>query len=100
MKRYLSVLVLGAAMIGSAALSAQDKDRDRDQHNNGLHKGQRYYDKNGKDWHDWNDNETRAYQKYLQEHRKKEHDFAKAKSRERDDYYKWRHDHPDSSERH
>jgi hypothetical protein len=100
MYRYLSVFVLSAALMGPAALIAQDRDRqgqDRGQQDRNQ-QGNRYYDKNGKDWHDWNDNETTAYRRYLQENHKKDHNFAKAGSRERAEYFKWRHAHPDSSD--
>jgi len=60
----------------------------------------RYYDKTGKDWHEWNQNEDHAFHQYLQEYHKKDHDFSKANSRERDDYFKYRHAHPDPPDRH
>ncbi len=96
MYRYLSVMVVGAALFGSMVVNAQDRDREEKRE----HQNQRFYDKSGRDWHDWNDDENRAYRKYLQEHRKKEHDFGRASGRERNDYFKWRHEHPDSSDRH
>ena len=47
------------------------------------------------DSHEWNNNEDQAYRRYLQEHHKKYHDFAKAKPSEQSNYWNWRHTHPD-----
>src|SRR5271165_4817343 len=90
MHRYLSVLLLSAALILPVVMRADDN---HDQ-------SKRYYDKTGKDWHEWNQNEDHAYHQYLQDNHKKDRDFSKASSRERDDYFKYRHAHPDSPDRH
>jgi hypothetical protein len=90
MHRYLSLLFLTATLIVPAAISAQE--------NHSANK--RYYDKNGKDWHEWNQNEDRSYHQYLQDNHRKDHDISKANSREKNDYFKYRHAHPDSSDRH
>lgn len=45
--------------------------------------------------HEWNDSEKDAWQRYLKEHHKKDHNWEKASKRERADYWKWRDAHPD-----
>jgi hypothetical protein len=96
MHRYLSALALGAALFVPAALIAQDRetppqvDHSRDK---------RYYDRTGKDWHEWNPNEDHVYRQYLQDNHQQDRDFAKLNSRQRDDYFKWRHAHPDSPDK-
>jgi len=90
-KRYFSMLVLSASFTLSATAFAQDRDHDR--------QSQRYEDKAHKDYHEWNDREDQAYRHYLQEHHKKYHNFSKASKREQNDYWKWRHSHPDEDHR-
>jgi hypothetical protein len=99
MYRYLNVFILSAALMGPATLIAQDRDRqdrERQGQQDTNQQAKRYYDKNGKDWHDWNDNENNAYRRYQQDHHKAGNDFAKASSREQAAYFKWRHAHPNS----
>lgn len=47
------------------------------------------------DRHEWNEGENSAWHQYLKEHHKKDHDWAKAKKKEQDDYWKWREHHRD-----
>ena len=86
--KYLSTLVLGVTLIAPAATFAQDRDRHEQT-------PQRYEDKMHKDSHEWNDHETEAYRRYLKEHHKKYHEFAQAKKNEQNNYWNWRHSHPD-----
>jgi ribulose kinase len=88
------MILLSAAMVVPVAASAQDRDQSaHDQ------QSRRYEDKAHKDSHDWNANEDRAYRRYLQEHRKKYNDFGKSKKKEQDNYWNWRHSHPDNDRR-
>ena len=59
------------------------------------HDNRRYYDKNHKDYHRWNENEGRSYGVFLNENHLQVHTFRKAKPTEQQQYWKWRHDHPD-----
>jgi type III secretory pathway component EscR len=86
MHRYLSVLLLSTALIVPVVMRADDDHRQT----------RRYYDKNARDWHEWNENEDHSYHQYLQDNHKRDHDFSKASSRERNDYFKYRHAHPDT----
>jgi hypothetical protein len=55
----------------------------------------RYYDKSHKDYHEWNDNETKSFNIYLGEKHIQVHTWEKSPAREQQDYWKWRHEHPD-----
>jgi hypothetical protein len=82
MKRYVPALLLALSLSAPVAAVAQE-------HN------QRYYDKQHKDYHEWNANEEKNFNVYLGEKHIKVHTWTKAKPRERQDYWNWRHDHPD-----
>ena len=88
MHRYLTVLFVSAALAGSVAAKAADD------HNTGS-RTQRYYDKEGRDYHEWNQNENQVYHQYVTENHKRDREFAKTTRREKQDYYKWRHSNPD-----
>jgi hypothetical protein len=55
----------------------------------------RVYDKNHKDYHNWDDRENQSWGLYLSSNHKRPHEFAKANSREQSQYWAWRHSHPD-----
>lgn len=88
MKRCLQTIGLAAALTVPTYINAQDRPRDD-------HQTMRYEDKAHHDSHEWNDNEDKAYRRYLEEHHKKYHEFARANKREQSDYWNWRHSHPD-----
>src|SRR6266536_5248829 len=90
MNRYLTAFLLTAAL--AVPMTARADDRHDDHHAN-----KRYYDRQAKDWHEWNENETRAYRRYLEERHRTYHEWEKAKRLEQEDYWRWRHAHPDSS---
>lgn len=83
MPRFLNALVLAAALTAPVAISAQDHPM-------------RYEDKAHKDSHEWNDAENQRYREFQKEKHIKEHDFAKAKKSEQQNYWKWRHEHGDN----
>jgi uncharacterized protein YxeA len=59
------------------------------------HDNKRYYDKAHKDYHQWNDSEESSYAKFREERHIPDHPFAKARPTEQQQYWSWRHDHPD-----
>lgn len=95
MYRYFKLIVLGASLVVPVSLSAQNRDHP-DNRSQNSQQSRRYEDKAHKDSHEWNANEDQAYRRYLQEHHKKYHDFAKAKRSEQNDYWNWRHSHSDN----
>jgi basic membrane lipoprotein Med (substrate-binding protein (PBP1-ABC) superfamily) len=87
MYRYLSAFVLGAALLAPAALRADD-----DHH---RVKVKVYYDREGRDRHEWNDNENQAHRRYLQEQHREYREFDRNTRQQQADYWRWRHNHPD-----
>ena len=85
----LGSLMLSAVLIAPATARADDNNKNKQQN-------KRYYDKKNKDYHEWNDHEDRAYRTYLQENHQDYREFNKVKRPQQDQYYQWRHEHPDS----
>ena len=91
MRRFLLIALLGAFPAVMVPVNAQDHD---DHHDNVEHK--KYYDRDHKDSHDWDDHEATAWNQYRDDHHVKQVEFAKATKRQQQDYWNWRHDHPDA----
>lgn len=90
MRKALFAVILGAGLIAATPSGLRADDHDRD------HKEKRYYDRDAKDYHAWNQNEDRAYRHWLTEERHgRYHDYARAKRDEQREYWKWRHEHAD-----
>jgi hypothetical protein len=86
--RYLVLLFLTAALAAPVAIMAVPAPQD-------AHDQNRIYDKDHKDYHEWNDNENRAWQHYLSENHHKSYEFSKANEKQQSQYWNWRHSHPD-----
>jgi type III secretory pathway component EscR len=61
------------------------------------HQEKRYYDRSGKDYHTWNNNEDRAYRTYLDQQHRDYRDFGKVNRSQQQNYFKWRHQNPDNT---
>jgi len=81
MIRYSAALLL-AIGLSAPLLMADDSNH-------------RYYDKSHKDYHEWNANEDRNFGIFLGEKHIKVHVWAKAPASEQQQYWIWRHEHPD-----
>ena len=86
--RILNGLLLGAARMVPAAVQAGGQDQDHDR---------RYYDRDGHDYHQWNDHEDRAYRIYLGEQHHPYLEFNRVKVARQREYVRWRHEHPDTT---
>ena len=85
MKRFLlSGFLVGAALLASVATADDHHDK-------------RYYDRNGHDYHVYNNQEDRAYRVYLGEQHLEYREFSKMKRQDQQRYFKWRHEHPDQT---
>lgn len=82
MRRFLHTILLGAALLAPLTIRADDHPK-------------RYYDRDHKDYHEWNDREQQAYLRFLDERHFAHHDWHHASKAEQRDYWKWRHDHAD-----
>jgi len=63
--------------------------------------GVRYYDAQHRDYHRWDRDEDRAYHNYWNERHGNEpyRDYGKLNADQQNDYWNWRHDHPDQGKR-
>lgn len=100
--RCLTSLFLAAALavpvVTIAAPRAQDDRDSRSSQDSRDAKQHRVYDSAHKDYHNWDDNEQQAWNRYLSEHHEKSRDFSKATKREQTEYWNWRHAHPDNDD--
>jgi hypothetical protein len=94
-QKYLSSLILIAAMAGPVAFaaSAQEGRRDNDDKDHKVH---RYYDSKHRDYHEWNERESSAYTRWEAENHKKHVEFAVRRKTDQLKYWTWRHTHPDN----
>jgi hypothetical protein len=90
MKRILLVLPLSAALMVSTNLLAQDHDRDHDDHRHHV------YDKNHKDYHDFDAHEEQAWRIYWQQRHHAYVDWDRATAAQQQAYWDWRHNHSDA----
>ena len=59
------------------------------------HKVRRYYDRDARDYHEWNEHENNAYRRYLQEQHRENREFHRLNRNQQHEYFRWRHSHPD-----
>ena len=45
--------------------------------------------------HHWDDHENSAWHRFLAEKNRPDHEYAKSEKNEQDEYWGWRHSHPD-----
>jgi hypothetical protein len=84
MKHYLILggLLLAASLAVPVAAMAEDH-----------HGEKRYYDRDHRDYHYWNDGEDRQYRAYLVEQHRAYVPFVKLNVRRRQEYFGYRHEH-------
>lgn len=90
MSRLFGAVLLSAALFVPAAVRAQDHQGRQNTQN------RRYYDRTHNDYHDWNSNENQVYNQYLQQNRMGNRSWSRTSRREQNNYWNWRHQHPDS----
>ena len=59
----------------------------------------RVYDRDHRDYHNWDDREDHAYRGYLVERHQTYRAYNDQRGRDQRNYWKWRHNHPDREER-
>ena len=94
--RYLSSFLLTTALAATVAtMAAALPQDDRNHENRQSENHRRYYDKRHKDYHNWDSNEDRSYQRYQTEHHQRRA-FVQLNSRQQSVYWDWRHNNPDN----
>jgi hypothetical protein len=91
---YLASLFLTAALAAPLSMIAAPAPQDEHDRQN------RVYDKQHRDYHNWDDNENRAWGRFLVENHRDSHEFSRANRREQSQYWNWRHAHPDDRDHH
>jgi hypothetical protein len=86
--RYVRSLLLAAAIAAPVAIMAEPRPQDG---GNQV----RVYDRDHRDYHNWNDREDRAYRGYLTERHRSYREYNQQHGREQRRYWNWRHTHPD-----
>jgi hypothetical protein len=86
MRKFLGALLLSGISISPMAMRADDHDRVKI----------RVYDRDRRDYHDWNENEERAYRHWVEQERRRTYrDWKHASKKDRREYLRWRHEHSD-----
>ena len=86
--RVMNSLLLAAALVTPVAISAAPAPQR-------VGVQVRVYDHNHKDYHNWDDCEESSYRRYLVEQHHSYREYAKQRRRTQDQYWNWRHRHPD-----
>jgi hypothetical protein len=86
--RYIRPLILAAAIAAPLAIMAVPIPKDDSVQI-------RVYDRDHKDYHNWDNHENNTWGVYLTDNHKKPHEFSKASKKEQSNYWNWRHSHPD-----
>jgi hypothetical protein len=82
----ISSLFLTAALVAPAAITANAAPQSV---------SIRVYDRDHKDYHNWDDRESRSYETFRGDHPKYNATFSKTHRSEQRTYWHWRHEHPD-----
>jgi hypothetical protein len=85
---YIASLILTAALAAPVSLLAAPAAQEASVQ-------VRVYDRDHKDYHNWDERENRSWNQYLTENHKNSHEFAKSNKKEQGKYWNWRHTHPD-----
>ena len=87
-RRYVASLFLAAAIAAPVSIMAAPTP---EQANVQV----RVFDRNHKDYHNWDDRENTAWGVYLTDNHRRHYEYAKANRAQQDQYWNWRHAHPD-----
>ena len=103
-RRYrfiVNSLVLTTVLAVPVILTAskpQENDRQEERRRNNerqRERNNRIYDRDHRDYHNWNDNEDQYYRRYLGERHRDYRPFTQQRRREQRDYWNWRHSQTD-----
>jgi hypothetical protein len=82
MKRFFMSLALGSSLLAPVIGMAAER---------------REYDRERRDYHEWNEQEGRAYRHWLMEerHERRYREYRRLKAQQQREYWHWRHEHAD-----
>src|ERR1700681_2494968 len=83
---FLGSLFMAAALIAPLAISANAAPQ---------RVSVRVYDRDHKDYHNWDDREVHSYSLFRGEHPRYNVTFSKTNRSQQREYWTWRHSHPD-----
>jgi len=83
-----------APMVLTASPNSQGRQEERREER--RERQRRYYDREHRDYHAWTVREDGAYRRWRVERHYRTHPaFYRLRRKERAEYWKWRHEHPD-----
>jgi hypothetical protein len=82
----ISSLFLSAALFAPVAITANAAPQSV---------SVKVYDRDHKDYHNWDDHEAKSYETFRGDHPKYNVTFGKTKRSQQKTYWNWRHEHPD-----
>jgi hypothetical protein len=85
--RFIASLIFAAALVAPMSIMAASKPQ--------VGVQVRVYDRNHRDYHNWDDREDRAWGVYLTNNHRRHYEYSRANRREQDRYWAWRHNHRD-----
>jgi hypothetical protein len=88
MNRHIRSLFLAAAIAAPVAIMAHPRPQ-------GGSVQVRIYDRDHRDYHDWDDHEDRAYRRYLAAQHRTYREYHRQRRSVQRHYWNWRHSHPD-----
>ena len=88
--RYMASLLLTATLAAPVAIMAAPRPQR-------ANVQVRVYDKNHKDYHNWDDHENQAWGSYRSGNHKKPQEYSKTSRKEQGQYWNYRHSHPDKN---
>jgi hypothetical protein len=91
MRKTISALALAAAcgvtVLVPTTASAQYRNPQ-----NRVQQERRLFDRAHRDYHAWNNDESRIYREYLSQHHRRYRPFSRLNNRQQREYWRWRHD--------
>jgi len=88
LNRYISLFVLAGAIVAPAAMIAAPGPQD-------ANVQIRVYDRDHRDYHNWDNREDRAYRRYLEDQHRSYREYHRQHYKVQRHYWTWRHEHPD-----
>jgi len=86
--RYIGSLFLAAVIVAPALVVTEAKAQEATVQ-------VRVFDRDHRDYHNWDDREDRAYRRYLVEQHRSYREYNRQHDRVQRHYWNWRHSHPD-----